>query len=147
MNQVILFGRLTADPEVRYTQTGKVVTSFTLAIDRPKAKDAEKAETDFIRCQAWGTLGENIGNHFNKGKRMLCYGSIRTGSYDKDGKKVYTFDINVKGFHFIESKTKNEDGQTSTTNYEDMAQNNPAFKQPTQTDFGSFGSFEEEIPF
>ena len=53
MNKVILLGRLTADPEVRYTQTGKTVTTFTLAINRPKAKDAETAEADFIRCQCW----------------------------------------------------------------------------------------------
>lgn len=150
MNKVMLYGRLTADPEVRYTQNGKAVTSFTLAVNRPKAKDAEQAEADFIRCQAWGSMAEMIGNHFSKGKAILCSGSIKTGSYEKEGKKVYTTDINIKEVWFTEPKAKPQaETHTNEQHYQDIAQNNPAFKQPQQSDFGAaFGtSFDEEIPF
>lgn len=147
MNKVILLGRLTADPEVRYTQTGKTVTTFTLAINRPKAKDAETAEADFIRCQCWGTTAELVGNSFAKGKLMLCSGSLRSGSYEKDGKKIFTLDVNIKEVFFVEPKNKSTN---NTEAHYDNAKNDKNFKQPEQSDFGSFGTsipFDEEIPF
>lgn len=148
MNKVILMGRLTADPDVRYTQSGKTVTTFSLAINRPKAKDAETSEADFVRCQAWGNIAEFIGNHFSKGKNMLCIGSLRSGSYEKDGKKVFTLDVNVREVYFTEPKSKSTN---SESDYNAVANDKNFKQQPAQSDFGeAFGTsipFDEEIPF
>lgn len=88
MNKVILMGRLTKDPEVRYTQTGKVVTQFILAVDRP-FKDADgNKETDFIPVVVWGKAAELVGNSCQKGHRLLVDGRLQIRSYEvKEGGK------------------------------------------------------------
>ena len=99
MNLVVLLGRLTADPEVRYTPDGKMVATFTLAVDRIKEG------ADFIRCQAWEKRAEFIQKYITKGKKILVEGRIRTGSYtDKDGTKIYTTDVIINGVEFAEKK-------------------------------------------
>ena len=99
MNLVVLLGRPTADPEVRYTPDGKMVATFTLAVDRIKEG------ADFIRCQAWEKRAEFIQKYITKGKKILVDGRIRTGSYtDKDGKKIYTTDVIINGVEFAEKK-------------------------------------------
>ena len=99
MNLAVLLGRPTADPEVRYTPDGKMVATFTLAVDRIKEG------ADFIRCQAWEKRAEFIQKYITKGKKILVEGRIRTGSYtDKDGKKIYTTDVIINGVEFAEKK-------------------------------------------
>ena len=102
MNKVILMGRLTADPEIRYTQDGKAVGTYTLAVDRRAAKQEQKA--DFIRCQVWEKKAEFAEKYLKKGTKLLITGRIQTGSYTKDGKTVYTTDIVVEDQEFAESK-------------------------------------------
>lgn len=107
MNRVILMGRLTADPEIRYTQDGKAVGNYTLAVDRRVAKQEQKA--DFIRCQVWEKKAEIAEKYFRKGTKLVITGRIQTGSYkDRDGKTIYTTDIVVEDQEFAESK-KTED--------------------------------------
>lgn len=106
MNKVILCGRLVHDPEAKQTQTGKTVCKFTLAVDRAK-KDAG---ADFLPCVAWDKTAELVARYFSKGRKLLLEGRIQTGSYEKDGKKVYTTDIMVEKIHFVESKHKEEQG-------------------------------------
>ena len=102
MNKVILMGRLTADPDIRYTQDGKAVASYTLAVDR-RTKGDQKA--DFIRCQAWEKRAEIADKYFLKGTKLVVTGRIQTGSYkDKNGKTVYTTDVVVEDQEFAESK-------------------------------------------
>ena len=106
MNQVCLVGRLTNDPEIRYTQGEKpmAVAKYTLAVDRRYKKDGEPT-ADFIRCVAFGKNAEFAEKFMSKGRRFGITGSIQTGSYDdKDGKKVYTTDIIVNGQDFCDSK-------------------------------------------
>lgn len=104
MNKVVLLGRLVRDPEVKYAASGKVVCKFTLAVDRPYAKDTPK-EADFISCVVFGKVAETVGNNVNKGQRLLVSGSIRTGSYtDKQGNKRYTTDVWVDEFEFVEKR-------------------------------------------
>ena len=104
MNKVILSGRLTADPEIRYSsQTGKPVATYTLAVDRGKD------EADFIRCVAWENRAEFAGKWLKKGMKILIDGSIRTGSYtNREGQKVYTTDIWVNAQEFAGARS---DGQ------------------------------------
>lgn len=93
MNKVELTGRLTRDPEVRYTNSGAAVASFTVAVDRRFKKDGEQS-ADFISCTAFGKTGEFIEKYFHKGSGIELSGRIQTGSYtNKDGKKVYTTDV------------------------------------------------------
>jgi single-strand DNA-binding protein len=88
MNKVILMGRLVRDPEVRYTQTGKVVAQFTLAVDRPFTNQDGQREADFINCVLWGKSAELLGNGVHKGQKVLVEGRLQIRSYDaKDGSK------------------------------------------------------------
>lgn len=113
MNNVILMGRLTKDPEIRTTNSGLSVCKFTVAVDR-YSKDGED-KTDFINCVAWRKTAEFIGNYFSRGQRIALTGSIQTGSYtDKDGRTVYTTDVLVDKAEFCESK-KNSDSAPAPT--------------------------------
>lgn len=92
MNHVVILGRLTKDIEVRYTQSQKAFTNFTVAVNRR----GKEAEADFITCQAWEKTAEFMQKHCKKGMRVAASGRIQTGSYtDKDGKIVYTTDVVV----------------------------------------------------
>lgn len=106
MNKVILMGRLTRDPEVRYTQgdNASAVARFSLAVDRRFKKDEEQT-ADFINCVAFGKTGEFIEKYGRKGTKFVVEGRIQTGSYtNKDGQKVYTTDVVVEQVEFAENK-------------------------------------------
>lgn len=108
MNKVILIGRLTKDPEVRYTQDNTAIARYALAVDRRFKKEGE-AQADFINCVAFGMSGEFAEKYLRKGMRIAVTGRIQTGSYtDKDGRKVYTTDIVVEEHEFCESKSTGE---------------------------------------
>ena len=110
MNNVILSGRLTRDPEVRHSQNGneeKVVARYTLAVDRVYSKENQQA--DFINCVEFGKLAEFAEKYFYKGIKLIVRGRIQTGSYtNRDGVKVYTTDIIVESHEFAESKRTSE---------------------------------------
>jgi len=114
MNNVSLIGRLTKDPELRFTSgDGSAVCRFTLAVNRQFKKD----EADFINCVAFGKTAEIINQYVTKGRQLGIQGSIRTGSYDaKDGTKRYTTDIVVNNITFI-SSNQNSPSQTQSTGY------------------------------
>ena len=133
MNQVILMGRLTKDPDVKYTQTGKVVTQFTLAVERP-FKDANgNKEADFIPVVVWGKAAELVGNSCQKGHRLLVDGRLQIRSYEaKDGSKRWVTEIIANGVEFVEQKS--DKGGTSGDKSE--------FEQ-----FGHAVPFGEDIPF
>lgn len=117
MNSVSLVGRLTKDPELKTTQSGLSVCRFTVAVDRPYSKD----QTDFINCIAWRKTAEFITSYFSKGQRIALTGSIQTGSYtDKDGKTVYTTDINVNNVEFCESRKKSDSDSNNSVEAEGM---------------------------
>jgi single-strand DNA-binding protein len=128
MNHVTLIGRLTRDPELRYTQSGKAFATFTLAVDRKFKKD-QQTQADFIPCMAWDKLAEIVGNNLAKGRRVGVEGHLQTRTYDaKDGSKRSAFEVVVNELEFLDAKQQNQ-GQS---------QPQPAY-QPTLTD--------EEIPF
>lgn len=117
MNKVILMGRLTKEPEVRYSQGANAtcIARYTLAVDRRFKKDGE-ASADFINCVAFGKTGEFAEKYLTKGTKIAVVGRIQTGSYtDKDtGKKVYTTDIVVEEHEFCESKGTSSEPQAKT---------------------------------
>lgn len=107
MNKVILMGRLTRDPEVRYSQgeTSMAIARYTLAVDRRQGKGQERT-ADFINCVAFGRNGEFAEKYLRQGTKILISGRIQTGSYtNKDGQKVYTTDVVVDEHEFAESKS------------------------------------------
>ena len=104
MNKVILVGRLTRDPEVRYTQTGKVVATFTLAVDRFTAPGGQR-EADFIPIVVWGKVAEVCGNSLTKGQRVLVDGRLQIRSYEgKDGQKRWATEIIAQSVEFLERR-------------------------------------------
>ena len=101
MNHVTLIGRLTKDPEVRYTQSGTPVGTFTLAVDRRVQKDKPK-EADFIPCVVWGKTADVVGNWCKKGKQVGIEGRIQVRSYDaKDGSKRYVTEVIVSNLELL----------------------------------------------
>ena len=107
MNKVILMGRLTRDPEVRYSQgeQATAIARYTLAVDRRFKRDGDQT-ADFIGCVAFGKLGEFAEKYLRKGTKVVVTGRIQTGSYtNKDGQKVYTTDVVVEEQEFAESKS------------------------------------------
>ena len=107
MNKVILMGRLTRDPEVRYSQgeNSTAVARYSLAVDRKFKRDGEPT-ADFINCIAFGKLGEFAEKYLRKGTKIAITGRIQTGSYtNKDGQRVYTTDVVVEEQEFAESKS------------------------------------------
>ena len=134
MNRIILLGRLVRDPEVRYTQTGKVACQFTIAVDRPFSSQDGQREADFIPVVIWGKSAEVAGNSLTKGQRVLVEGRLQIRSYDaKDGSKRYVTEVIAGNFEFIEKK-------------ENVS--NPQQNVAEQGGFESMGqAFDEEIPF
>lgn len=105
MNKVILIGRLTRDPDVRYTQDQKAVARYTLAVDRRYKREGEQS-ADFISCVAFGKNGEFVEKYLHQGTKIAVEGRIQTGSYTKqDGTKVYTTDVIVDAHEFVEKKS------------------------------------------
>lgn len=138
MNKIILLGRLTKDPDVRYTQSGKVVTQFTLAVDRPFANADGQREADFIPVVIWGKSAETLGNSVTKGQRVLVEGRLQIRSYDgNDGQKHWVTEVIADRFEFIERK-----GQTAQTNTAPAPQQQGGFEG-----MGTQVPYDEEIPF
>jgi|SRR5690606_2297388 len=106
MNVFNGIGRLTKDVDMKYTPNGLAVARFTIAINRPYKSENGNYEADFINCIAFGKRAETIAQYARKGHRIGITGSIMTGSYEKEGQKVYTTDVNVTGFTFLESAQK-----------------------------------------
>lgn len=107
MNKIVLIGRLTRDPEIRYSQgeQATAVGRYTLAVDRRFRRDGDQQTADFIRCVTFGRQAEFAEKYFRKGIKIVLSGRIQTGSYtNKDGQKVYTTDIVVEEQEFAESK-------------------------------------------
>lgn len=117
MNKVVLLGRLTKDPELRYAQgNGTAVCKFTLAVARPFKKD----ETDFINCVAFGKTGETIAQYFTKGRQIALVGNIRTGSYQaQDGTKMYTTNVIIENFEFVGNNNVNNQSWSAQDNSEE----------------------------
>lgn len=109
MNKVILMGRLTRDPEVRYTTSGSAVATYSLAVNRPYKNAEGKQEVDFINCVAIGKRGEFAEKYLRKGTQILVSGSIQTSNYvNKDGNKVYKTDILVDTHEFAGGKSESQ---------------------------------------
>lgn len=113
LNRSILIGRLTKDPELRYTPAGVAVTQFTLAVDRPVAAGKDK-EADFINIVAWRQLAETCANYLRKGRLTAVEGRIQVRNYDNnEGKRVYVTEVIADNVRFLESSGSGSSNQSS----------------------------------
>lgn len=145
MNKVILMGRLTADPEIRSTTDGKAVGGFTLAVDRRVAK-GEGQKADFIRCVVWEKKAEFTEKYLRKGTKVVLTGRIQTGSYEKDGKKVYTTDVVAEDIEFAESKNAEQKQDMPSQKPSQGLSQGP--NRELNDDFMHIpDDFQEELPF
>lgn len=150
MNKVILMGRLTRDPEIRYSQGEKAtaVARYTLAVDRSFKRDGEQT-ADFIGCVAFGRSAEFAERYLRQGIKIAVTGRIQTGSYvNRDGNKVYTTDVIVEEQEFAESKAASENSGYAN-NYQ--AAPKPAAPNPSAAIGDGFmnipDGIDEELPF
>lgn len=148
MNNVNLIGRLTRDPDIRYTQgeNGFAVAKFTLAVNRPFKRDGEQ-EADFISCVTFRKTAEFVEKYLFQGSKIAVTGRIQTGSYtNRDGQKVYTTDVVVEHLEFAESARNNNGGQQQSQNTRQQAA--PSNPDP---DYGGFMNIpdgvDEDLPF
>ena len=126
LNKVILVGRMTADVELKTTQSGTSVTSFTVAVNRRFQKDTEQT-ADFINCVAWKQTAEFLANHFHKGSSICVVGSIQTRSFTtQNGEKRYATEVVVDEVRFVDSKSDNTSSAPAPTNYVPEAYTNGA---------------------
>lgn len=146
MNRVILIGRLTRDPELRYTGSNIPVASFTLAVNRNFSNQQGEREADFINIVVWRKQAENCKNYLNQGSQVAVIGSIQTRSYDdQNGQKRYVTEVVADNVEFLGSKNSS----SNSNNMNSSASNNNA--EPTPYDFGDApepkGTDVESNPF
>ena len=155
MNKVILMGRLTRDPEVRYSagENSTAVARYTLAVDRRFGRRDGEATADFIGCVAFGRSAEFAEKYFRQGLKVVVTGRIQTGSYtNRDGQKVYTTDVVVEDQEFAESKAAAESRGVPTGPSAQSSYSRPAAPQPSQAapadGFMNIpDGIDEELPF
>ena len=150
MNKVILMGRLTRDPEVRYSagENALAIASFTLAVDRRFRRDGE-ATADFINCVSFGRSAEFAEKYFRQGLKVVVSGRIQTGSYtNRDGQKVYTTEVVVEEQEFAESKAASDNYAASHPRTSAPA---PSMPSPAAASADGFmnipDGIDEELPF
>ncbi len=155
MNRVVLVGRLTKDPELRRTQTGAAVTSFTLAINRTYTGPNGERQADFIPCVVWNKAAENVARYTSKGALVGVEGRVQSRSYQgQDGKMVYVVEVNCDSVQFLETKASREQRPTTNMNAT-MPMNQPNNQQiPAPSFDDDFSAFDatfdisdDDIPF
>lgn len=141
MNLVVLTGRLTRDPELKYGQSGKAYSRFSLAVDRP----FQKGETDFINCVAFGKTAELIGEYLRKGRKAGVTGRLQMGKYEVNGEKRTSYDVVVDTIEFLESKNAVDsmggyEPQDYTPSYSAPSSNSNTSSKPVAKP-------QEEVPY
>ena len=150
LNHIIIMGRLTRDPELRTTQSGVSVTSFTVAVDRDfGGRDGGERQTDFIDCVAWRQTGEFVSKYFHKGSMIVVSGRLQSRKWqDRDGNNRTNWEINADNVYFGESRRDSESGSFSSYD------NRGSYSAPQQSSAPAPSAFSElddgddgELPF
>ncbi len=136
INLVVLVGRLTKDPELKYTPNGIASCRFTVAVNRAFQNQQGEREADFINCQAWRKQAENLANFMKKGSLIGLEGRIQTGSYEgQDGKRVYTTDVVADSIQFLDPRNRTG-GSQGASNYESSTNTGGQHQGSSQGNFG-----------
>lgn len=161
MNKAILIGRLTRDPELRYTSSNRAVCQFTVAIDRPFTNQSSgQREADFINVVAWDKTGENVGKYMTKGRLIAVEGRIQTRNYENnEGRKVYVTEVIASNVQFLESRNASQNAGNAgfdsmpeppveKTPYDFAGENTSTAQQPTmnvEDEKDPFAAFGEQV--
>ena len=149
LNRAILMGRLTKDPELRYTPSNVAVTTFTLAVDRNFARQGEQRQTDFINIVAWRQTAEFVSKYFTKGQLVAVSGSIQTRTWDdNEGKRHYVTEVVADDVYFAESK-RDSSGQPVAAPYQPpvAAPAAPSYQVPQPTADFQMSPDDDDLPF
>lgn len=139
LNRVVLIGRLTKDPELRYTPNGVAVTNFTLAVDRLYPNQDGTREADFINIQTWRGLAENVANYLKKGRLTAVEGRMQIRSFDNnEGKRVYVTEVVADNVRFLESNKENNQGNKNNQKKND---------DPFSNDGTPIDLTDDDLPF
>lgn len=126
MNRVVLVGRLTRDPDLRYTPSGVAVANFTIAINRPFTNQDGNREADFINCVVWRRPAENLANYMKKGSQIGVDGRLQSRSYEgQDGKTVYVTEVVADSVQFLESKGSSQGTGQDTSRFQQNQNQQP----------------------
>jgi single-strand DNA-binding protein len=156
LNRVILIGRLTKDPELRYTPNGNAVASFSIAVDRAFSGGSGEREVDFINIVTWNKTAENVANYMKKGRLVAVDGRIQTRNYENnEGKKVYVTEVVAESVRFLDSgKDSREDaaGEPRYSSNQDRYSNastkpEPAAKSPFAEIAKPINLSDDDLPF
>ena len=129
INNVTLVGRLTKDPDLRYTSSGKGVAGFTLAVNRRFTNQAGQREADYIQCVIWGKSAETLANYAKKGSLIGIVGRLQSRSYENnEQQRIYVTEVVVESFQFLESKSANEQRQNNQNNNQQNDNSDPNFE-------------------
>ncbi|KIY22889.1 MULTISPECIES: single-stranded DNA-binding protein [Mesobacillus] len=147
MNRVVLVGRLTKDPELRFTPNGVAVATFTLAVNRSFTNQQGEREADFIQCVVWRRPAENVANFLKKGNLAGVDGRIQTRSYEgQDGKRVYVTEVQAESVQFLEPKGQSSDKGTSSGSYPRQNDQDSPYGNQNQRQNQSYTKVDED-PF
>ncbi|MGE7115018.1 single-stranded DNA-binding protein [Lysinibacillus sp. NPDC047702] len=168
INRVVIVGRLTKDPELRYTPNGIASCRFIVAVNRTFANQNGERDADFITCQAWRKQAENLANYQRKGALIGLEGRIQTGSYEgQNGQRVYTTDVVADSIQFLEPSRNGGGGSQNAPNYPNQPQQQPQYggqafgnnqqsfgssqpqyggTMPGQGSFGNGGTYQQNQP-
>lgn len=148
MNKVLLLGRLAKEPELRYTQSGTAVVSFTLAVNRRFANQNGEREADFINCVAWQKAAEFVANYFHKGQMMALEGRLQVSNYEKDGKKQWKTDVVAEQIEFAGSRN---DGSNNSNGGGNNYGNSNDSSSSSAAEYSGLGQevifSDEDLPF
>ena len=150
INRTVLVGRLTKDPEVRFTSSNIAYARFTLAVNRTFAGPSGEREADFIQCIAWRKQAENLARFVRKGSLVGVEGRIQTGSYDdKDGNRKYTTDVVADSVQFLESKSQdsNDNNYVPRASREDNKNKYQERSVERKQSTPSIDVSEDDLPF
>ncbi|MBC1340897.1 single-stranded DNA-binding protein [Listeria welshimeri] len=145
MNRVILVGRLTKDPELRYTPAGVAVATFTLAVNRTFTNQQGEREADFINCVVWRKPAENVANFLKKGSMAGVDGRVQTRNYEgNDGKRVYVTEIVAESVQFLEPRNSNGGGNNYQGGNNNNYNNGGSNSGQAPTNNGGFGQDQQQ---
>ena len=149
MNKVFLVGRLTRDPELRYTSSNLATMRCAIAVDRQFVREGEERGADFINIVAFGNRAETMSKYLTKGSQIAVDGRIQTGSYDgQDGKKVYTTDVVVENFQFLDTKGSRNMDNVDVPMDNDIPNDDTTDSSDPFADFGAkIEVSDSELPF
>ena len=157
LNHIVIMGRLTRDPELRYTQAQVPVASFTVAVDRDfGGRDGGEKQTDFIDCSAWRQTGEFVSKYFRKGSMIVVSGRLQSRKWqDRDGNNRTNWEVSADNVYFGESRRRDDDGRDSyggnnysANNSGNSYDSNRGASAPAQSNpFTELGDDDGELPF